>query len=75
MSGHFRPFPYTSAPEKISPLEALLDQVSIHVKRGICSVHSEGVCFKNVKAYSYGISSLDEILGLLEEGNGLLPSA
>ena len=40
-----------------------------------CSVHLEGIGFKNVKAYSYIVSALEEILGILEEDNGLLPSA
>ena len=52
--------------------EALLDQVSTYVKRGICSVHSEGAGFKNVKSYSYAISSFEEVPRLLEEGYGLL---
>ena len=45
------------------------------MSRGVCcSVHSEGIGFKNVKPYSYAILSLEEILGILEEDYGLLSS-
>ena len=37
-------------------------------------IFSEGIDFKNAASYSYIISSVEEILGVLEEDYGLLPS-
>ena len=38
------------------------------------SIFSEGIDFKNAASYSYIISSVEEILGVLEEDYGLLSS-